>query len=545
LTLPPSKKPRGRPKKAVNPRVEPPLSPIELAEIQRQKELIEARKKELKDGLPHLYGFKWYWWARNFFNSTNKVNLLCAGNQISKSSTQIRKMIHWATEQKLWPKLWPNHQPRIFWYLYPSKDVATQEFLKKIEPEFLPRGKFKDDPVYGWTVEFKQKQIFAIHFNSGVTCYFKSYEQDVHSLQTGTVAALFCDEELVEELYDELMLRLAASDGYFHMVFTATRGQEFWWRAIEAQGDNEFLPDAFKLQVGMYDCLVYDDGSPSPWTAEKIQAIERRCRSQAEVLKRVYGRFVADEGRKYHAFTPDRGYCKPFTIPSGWQRYAAVDLGSGKKNHKAAICFIAVRPDMRYGVAYDGWRGDGVETTSGDVYEKFKQLRGRQNFLHQCYDAAAKDYGTITQRAGEPFVPANKSHDLGEDVINTLFKNGLFQIFDTPELRKLGGELLSLQRDTPKEKARDDFADAFRYAIVAVPWDWSVLLGKGEEENAASRNQTGSWTPSETRDELRTEGEERREARRKAAKGQGQSSGQTGWEGYFEEIDDWNEAYGT
>ena len=59
--------------------------------LKRIKEMEERIK--LREGLPFLHGWKWYSWARAFFESQNQVNLLCAANQISKSSTQIRKAL--------------------------------------------------------------------------------------------------------------------------------------------------------------------------------------------------------------------------------------------------------------------------------------------------------------------------------------------------------------------------------------------------------------------------------------------------------------------
>jgi len=106
-----------------------------------------------------------------------------------------------------------------FWYLYPSKPVINAEFETKWK-QFLPKGDMKNDPYYGWKEERKQGDVVAIHFNSGVHVYFKTYEQNVQNLQTGTCDAIFCDEELPIELYDELTFRISASDGYFHMVFT-------------------------------------------------------------------------------------------------------------------------------------------------------------------------------------------------------------------------------------------------------------------------------------------------------------------------------------
>ena len=450
---------------------------IKKEALERKKKLL-LEQKQLMEELPHLYGWPWYKWAYDFFNSTNRTNLLCAANQISKSSTQIRKAIHWCTAQNLWPKLWARN-PNQFWYLYPSKEVATIEFEKKWEPEFMPRGAMKRSPYYGWTAEYDHKYIKAIHFNSGASLYFKTYAQNPKTLQSGSCYGIFCDEELPIELYDELNFRIAGTNGYFHMVFTATLNQEFWWRAMEAGGtDQEVLTDAWKRQISMYDCLEYVDGSATPWTVERIKQIEKTCKSQAEVMRRVHGRFIKEEGRKYHAFDPTQHYCTPFEIPKDYTHYVGVDIGSGGDvNHPAAIVFIAVRPDYKKGYVYKGWRGDGVQTTSGDVFNKFLELRDpKTTYVMKKYDGAAKDFGTISDRLGGGFTKAEKSHEIGEEIVNTLYAHNMLEIFDTDELRKLGVEMLNVQKTTPKNKAKDDFADAQRYGVVEIPWDFSAIM---------------------------------------------------------------------
>lgn len=450
------------------------------AELQRKLDLITAKEEQLKlrEGLPFLHGWGWYPWAREFFESQNKLNFLCAANQISKSSTQIRKAINWATDTALWPDLW-SHQPTQFWYLYPTSKQARIEFQTKWK-QFLPKGEYKSHPVYGWKDTWVNKELFAIEFNSGVSIYFKSYAQDTSSLQTGTVDALFCDEELPVEHYEELMFRLSASDGYFHMVFTATMGQDFWRRVMEPLDfEVEALPEAAKWTVSLYDAQKYEDGTPSHWTDEKIQMVVDRCSTPSEVLKRVWGKFVkADGGRKYEQFDVKKNVCKPGAIPDDWTVYAGIDIGSGgKSGHPGAICFVAVSPDRKKGVVFDGWRGDGIQTTAEDIMGKFLEMRrglGRP-VAFQYYDWQARDFATIAERISEPFIKADKSHDLGEQVINSLFKHCRLMIFQTDELRKLSGELLSLRKDQAKTKAKDDFADAMRYALTSIPWDFSDL----------------------------------------------------------------------
>lgn len=447
----------------------------------REKAALLERKLELQQGLPFLYGWKWYPWAREFFESTNKMNFLCAANQISKSSTQIRKCIDWATNREKWVKLWPM-KPIQFWYLYPTKDVAEIEFETKWKL-FLPRGKYADDPTYGWKEEWKNKSLFAIHFNSGVHVYFKTYAQDAQHLQSGTCDAIFCDEELPVELYDELIMRITASDGYFHMVFTATLGQDFWKEVIEEKGDKERLKEAFKLQVAMFDCLKYEDGSPSHWTPAKIQQAISRCKSQAEVLRRVYGRFIVDAGRKYECFDRIQNMKKkshPHEYPHGWHVYAGVDIGSGgEKGHPASIVFVAVRPDFRAGRVFKAWRGDGIVTESSDILRQFRKMKGKIICTGQYYDWGSKDFQIVATRNSEPFLKAEKGHDIGEDTINVLFKNRMLYLYEgDPEMEKLSSELATLKTETPKNKAKDDLVDALRYAVSQIPWDWSVITSQ-------------------------------------------------------------------
>lgn len=419
--------------------------------------------------------------------------MLCAANQISKSSTQIRKCINWATNTELWKDLWPGMKPNQFWYLYPTSNQTEIEFETKWKL-FLPTGKYKDSKVldfgdglgerlnpYHWKAESSDKKLFAIHFiNTGVWVYFKTYAQKTEALQTGTVHALFCDEELPEEHYSELVFRISACDGYFHMVFTATLGQEFWRLTMEPEEhEKENLPNAYKRTVSMYECQTYSDGTKSHWTDDKIQTVVDRCSSHNEVLRRVYGRFIVDAtGKTYGTFDIKKHMKPEHKLPSNWLVYEGVDIGSGgKAGHKAAIVFVAVDPKFQKGRVFLGWRGADEITTAGDVFEKHLQMKAERQLtpVLQQYDWASKDFYTIASRGYESFVPADKDRSKGEQTLNTLFKNEMLYIYMTPELYKLATELSTLKRETPKHKAKDDFCDALRYATSQIPWDWSAI----------------------------------------------------------------------
>jgi hypothetical protein len=495
----------------------------ELLKLKQRELQLYKQKLKLKTELPHLHGMKWYKWAREFFESTNRFRLLTAGNQLSKSSTQIRCCIDWATNKEKWKTLWPSSpvDPNVFWYLYPTLDVAHEEFKLKWS-QFLPSGDMKEDNTYGWTSEFRNKKIYAIHFKSGVSVIFKSYAQSPEDLQTGTVYAVFCDEELPMSHFPELQARLNASDGYFSMVFTATLGQEYWRCAIEVKGDGEKHIDADKWQVSLYDCLTYEDGSPSPWTPEKVKRAEARCSSHNEYLRRIMGKFVVEGGLKYEAFQREKNVTKPHPLPKDWHIFGGVDPGSGgETGHPAAIVFVGVSPDYRQGRVFRARRMDGIQTTPQDVLEEYIRLRGKLIMTNQYYDWASKDFHTFATRRGEAFIKAEKDQELGVQHINTLFKAQMLKIFDgDPELEKLVNEIMTLKAKTAKRDANDNLVDAMRYTIMSLPWDWSVLddihfdkdaileKPKPKEKTEIDLRREFVFGPTDTRDSVEQELEE-------------------------------------
>jgi len=417
------------------------------------------------------------------------ICLLCAANQLGKSQVQIWRFIEWSTNRALWEKLWDTI-PKTFWYLYPTKDIVSMEFRTKIEP-FLPRGDLKNSRDYGWKLAANQKktEIRAIEWNNGLRAEFKTYAQNVHHLQAGTIHYVACDEELPEILWPELRQRFAGVKGYFSAVFTATRNQLMWLRAIEGRGQQELFPDAFKRQISKYDCLVFDDGSPGLYTEKQIKIEESEITNKAERDRRIFGKFATSAGRRYWAYDPLRHIIKPKDIPEDWEIYSGVDIGTGGGvSHPAAIAFVAVRPDYRLGYVFKGARFDNEQTTAGDVLNRYRRLRGKMDVTQQVYDWQAKDFSIIAERQGEAFSKADKSQDMGRDVMNSLFSADMLFVFDDEELNKFGQEAMTLMMNTTKQNASDDFCDAIRFCLMAIPWDWVYLEQKLETSSGRVLN---------------------------------------------------------
>lgn len=487
-----------------------------MDEAQLLQEKLELKEAELrlKRGLPYLHGYKHYPWSLEFMETRNKLALLCAANQIGKSTAQIRRAIHWATSPDLWPELWPkaaeegafDHEatpPKgpTFFYFYPTNPQATIEFQEKWEPFYLPRGEFKDHPQYGWKVEYKNKEVFAIYFNSGASIYFKSYKQGLVALQTATIYYLCLDEECPEELWSELSFRVAAVHGYISMAFTATLGQEMWRQALEpGEGETEKFPGAWKRQISMYDCQFFTDGTPTRWSNERIDQVISLCRNAQEVQRRVFGRFIKDEGLVYEQFDPRRHVRPAHPVPSSWLFYQAVDIGSGSTGkeghgHPSAVGLIAVRPDFQMGRVVDIKRTDGIRTTAGDVLKLAdEQLTefGVKSTAGRFYDWGSAEFEIIASRNGGGWIPAEKSHDFGEKTVNTLFKHDMLIVYQRGENGKLVGEFCSVAVATPKRKRKDDAADTVRYICAKVPWDWTVIQNfvAGDEKQKEEKKLT-------------------------------------------------------
>lgn len=89
------------------------------------------------------------------------------------------------------------------------------------------------------------------------------------------------------------------------------------------------------------------------------------------------------------------------------------------------------------------------------------------------YDYSARDFYEIASRNGEPFSRADKARERGDELINTLLRYDMIE-FDTgdEEIDKLCMELASLAVDDDKH---DDLADAFRYCVMSMPIDWTLI----------------------------------------------------------------------
>jgi hypothetical protein len=394
----------------------------------------------------------------------------------------IRKDIDWATSPDRWAELWPSlpsgQLPSPFWYLYPSLGVAQDEFTYKWST-FLPKGEMKNHPQYGWK-EIKERGIFrGISFNSGIDLLFKAYEQKAQNQQATSVYKISCDEELPVKFYDELMQRISGTEGYFDMACTGTLGQKFWWEAIECVGkQNERFPDALKLQVSKWDCLTYMDGSPSPWTPERIRKEEERCSSETQRLIRIEGKFIRDVDSLLPSFSVGN-LIKQHTAQAGQQYYAAVYVGPYTGN--GAMAMVALDADMMHASVLDA-HGFDKDESDIEMYQKFLRMVGKHKLSGAfCNVLGGRSFIEVS-RGREPYLEPSKPIKINHaKLLNSLFKYRMLTLTEEASSDEM---VYHLQNASRKEEDYRgcEMAGALILACANINWNFNKVLGIFEKK---------------------------------------------------------------
>lgn len=450
---------------------------------------------------PHLFKHKFYTWSREVFESENRKIFLCAGNQSGKSTVMIMKNIDWLTDVSKRAERWPKMvskggNPTLFWYFYPDKDTIAEEVDTKWVPLLLCDDKHRSSPYYAKLIPDAHSYKGIDFPNVDGKLRFKTYNQKRAGLQSRTVAHATFDEEPElrtgeKNIFNEVVTRLSSNGGYLLVGFTAIYAQDFFAAIMEDETSDERYKNACKVHATLYDCREYEDGTPGYWTDKEIEDFRATLTSDAEIQKRINGRFVKGIGTVYNGYNTKTNRTSDLSIGGAWDIYGSVDVGSGGDQDAAAVIFLAISPDGKKAKVVGGWKGEyGIETSSGDILKKYISLRDdlirkyKRSVSVQVYDHSSKEFEMVSRRAGEIFHKANKKRDDGVQTVNTLFKNNMLLLCALPELQELEKELCNYIYNA-KGKRVKDFCDALRYAVMAYGdrWDFSVLKREDQEVN--------------------------------------------------------------
>lgn len=464
-------------------------------DVLSKKIALEKQKQYIKDSLPHLYGFDWYPYQRDFLNTNKEIQVLCCANQLGKSTILCAKLVDFATNPKRWEKCWVD-KPQLFLYLLPNQKMHDENAQSKWL-SVLPKNEYEDHPQYGWKWLKRGKSFLGIDFNSKIRIRFLSYGMSVHSMQNFSAEIVAFDEEPDWEIVPEVQTRTQAIKvaqsnmknawgGFKIFAFTPTKSQNFFREVLEESGPKERWPvsqgNVWKRCVSLFDCQKHVSGAKSIWSDKKINKIIKSLPTEAEIKRRVYGRFQASEDLVYPQYSRTSNNIEHVPPLSEYLYYAGIDYGAGGTSHPSAIVFVAVHPEYNKAYVTDCWMGDGELTTCQDVIEKYRSMIRGRNVVNAYYDWAAKDLHTIASRSGLTLMKANKDHKIGEDTLNALFKNRMLTICDTDYYSNImSTQLATFVKKRNTQKTFDDLIDALRYAVSSIPWDFETEGDKKHE----------------------------------------------------------------
>ena len=443
--------------------------------------------------LPHFFYKKLYQWSYDFILTKNRRSFVCGANQISKTSTMIRKNIFLATSPHLWSEYF-NRDPQLFWYFYPDRKVLNEEWGTKWM-EWMPRVP-KNHPYYeyfGWEKIIEEQKFVGILFRTGVRLSFRFYSMKVDSVQSSSVDMISGDEEIPVPFVEEMEARMFATEGILNSGFTATKGQEYWHDVIEKQGMlKERFPDAFKRVVSAFDCLKYIDGSAGEvWNEEKIYKKIAEYTRDGEVdenmiLRRIMGRFVQTTGLAFESYKREKVSIPKLMLSRSFDYYLIVDPGSGgRTGHPTGILFLAVDNVKNIMYVVSAWRGDGILTTSNTIVTQMLTMSGTYSVTALIYDGAAADFLLTAQQEVQDMaiLAANKKRDNGFARVNSYLEAGAICIpeespvgapwWDKDEIEKLHLEFKITRRLETATGAKkgtevDDLTDCVRYACMHI-----------------------------------------------------------------------------
>lgn len=303
--------------------------------------------------------------------------------------------------------------------------------------------------------------------------YFRSYEQGRENLQSLTADYVYCDEEPPQDVYAELMARLAATGGHFLMAFTPLKGmtpivQEFW------SGDD---PSKELFCMSIYEV---DHIAKFPEKLAQVKSMYAGL-SEAEREARMMGIPAMGSGVVYPV-DDSVLKCDSFEIPKDWKRICGLDFGRGE--HPIAAVWLAFDQE---GVCY---LYDCFKLTRVGDLEVASQLLARGDYIpvswpHDFVRSSGISsinglektegwkYKEIYEKYGIQFTDTNAKTEEGSTRVEAgivevrqAMIEGKFRVFShlTEWFKEKATYLYKEDGTVTKEK--DDLLDATRYAYI-------------------------------------------------------------------------------
>jgi phage terminase large subunit-like protein len=332
----------------------------------------------------------------------------------------------------------------------------------------IPKELFADIPSKSRGVTDAYDTIQVYHETDGVrdgisTCSFKSYEAGRKKFQTKTLDIMWCDEEPPEDIYNECIARIQATNGFLYLTFTPLLG----YSKVVNKFLREVSVDRSDTKMSMYEAKHI-----RPEDYEKILASYPPHMRMA----RTMGEPVLGAGAIYPVdpltiTEDDLAY-----VPDHWYKLWGIDFGIG---HPFAAVLMAWDKDadcihilhgLRVSDTFPLQHATAMKAVAGNIKVAWPQDGTARRDDGKPLSNQYKTNGLRMMDGHATWPDGSISTEAGITEINMRMTSNRFKVARSMMLGDWGQEMREYHRDEDGVdiiKVRDDLMSATRIAVMA------------------------------------------------------------------------------
>ena len=397
-----------------------------------------------------------------------KQRLYSASNRCGKTTTGAFEVVcHMLNEYPHWWQGYRFTKPINVWCVGQSSETVQKILQTTLLGEvgefgtgMVPRNSLDFDTLPAATKMGVTVSGFKVKCASGgySTCSFKSQEQGVLAFVGSAIDVAFCDEPLKLDIYNELITRLAVSNGLLIITSTPILGLD---PMLLNFCDGEFRFGEINKFRAVYNCTFDDIPHLSQETKEQLLSsypeYQRKCRAE--------GLPMLGQGAVF-PFNADQITCNDFDVPENWLRICGVDVGW----RATARVDLALNPNDKMLYVTDYYKMG--ELTAKEHYLNWQE----REWIPIAIDPASKGRSQLDGEAlmdlykgfGLNMIAADNARESSIMALNEYMRSGKLKFFKAGA-RDLVTELLSCSRDSNgkiKDQSAQHGLDALRYGFV-------------------------------------------------------------------------------
>ena len=329
---------------------------------------------------------------------------------------------------------------------------------------------FKDLMPADWGEWKEQKMEFQLSWGKRI---FVRSTDDPKAMEGLTAGALWYDEAGMgkEEAWDNAVGRVSLDRG--RIIVTSTPYFQPWFKrsVFDHRGWHDATATGFEERNNDIAFWTGKSTDNPLFPQEEYEAEKKRL--PESIFKMKYdGEFTKLSGLVYAGFDRSTMIVPPFTIPSGWKRFAGIDFG---QKDATVVLFLAQKPAEQKLV-------DGALITKPSEFYCYREFYKRGCLLHEV--AKILEDETVDYTLGDPsaaqemeelrrfygvrrVISADNKIGIGIQRIQMLFNEKRLFFFDgrTPNtVEEIEAYSFKENQDKP-EGGHDHCMDALKYAF--------------------------------------------------------------------------------